>query len=123
MEYEGENETLKHYIGGTPDGIRDDAVLEIKCPLNSTKHFERILDPQKLVDEYLYQILGEMLVSNKAKALAVSYDPRFPKESQIVSKWVFLHDYLDEYSALQNRLIEGVEMLKGLFKQYKEAIQ
>ena len=120
--YKGEFKDLHHYIGGTPDGYNSDAVLEIKCPSNQTKHFERILDPQKLVDEYLYQILGEMLITGKKKALAVSFDPRFPDESKLVTRWVYLEEEQEAFERLQNRLLEAVPILKSYFTQYKNVI-
>lgn len=122
IPYEGNAEDLRHYVGGTPDGINEDAILEIKCPSNQVKHFERILEPQKLVDEYLYQVLGEMLVAGKNKALVASYDPRYPSESQLVTVWVDLADYQDEFELLHSRLREGVQILKDYFKLYKNAI-
>lgn len=122
-EYKGNIPELVNFVGGTPDGENGTHVLEIKCPSNSANHFKRVLEPQTLVDEYLYQVLGEMLVTGKDKAIMASYDPRFPIESRLVIIEITAEQYKDQMDALKERLILSVNELRETFKKYRNAIK
>jgi hypothetical protein len=70
------------FAGGSPDGFADpDAIIEIKCPYNSTNHIDHLLltDETDLLvtcQEYYYQVQANMLFTGKSKAYFISYDPR-----------------------------------------------
>jgi putative phage-type endonuclease len=49
------------WIGISPDGLLEDGILEIKCPLMRT-HMEYILS-DKLPTEYRYQVQGQLFVT------------------------------------------------------------
>jgi len=117
--YKGEIKELVGYVGGTPDGVYKNMVLELKCPSNSRYHFERLLDPNQLVEQYKWQVLGEMLVTGANKALVASYDPRFPNESKLVMKLVELENYQDDMNLLIERLKEGIKIYKEIIKKFK----
>lgn len=72
--------------GGSPDGLSEDAVIEIKCPFNSANHID-FLSISKAIDnhtewlsenwdDYFIQIQFNMLCCGKSKGYLVSYDPR-----------------------------------------------
>jgi putative phage-type endonuclease len=57
------DEDYKYYdwIGISPDGLLDNGILEIKCPLMKT-HLEYI-EANKLPSEYRYQVQGQLFVT------------------------------------------------------------
>lgn len=72
------------FSGGSPDGIFVDltAHVEVKCPFNSTEHYEHFLleSPEDLKDyapEYYWQIQANSLFTDCKKGYFISYDPRF----------------------------------------------
>lgn len=70
--------------GGSPDGfVDDDGLIEVKCPYNSANHIETFIE-RIIKKEYLYQCQGNMLFSNRQWCDFISYDPRMPKDMQIV---------------------------------------
>lgn len=76
------------FWGGTPDAMFQDAVIEVKCPFNSTEHLEHLLfksveEFKDYVPEYYWQMVSNMLLANKEVGIFVSYDPRFPDEFRL----------------------------------------
>jgi len=56
-----EDDEFEEWIGISPDGMIEDGLLEIKCPLMRT-HMEYIM-ANKLPAEYRYQVQGQLFVS------------------------------------------------------------
>jgi len=56
-----EDHKYHHWIGISPDGILDNAMIEIKCPLMKT-HLEYI-ESGKLPADYKHQVQGQLFVS------------------------------------------------------------
>lgn len=70
--------------GGSPDGFVDeDGVIEVKCPYNSANHIETFIE-RTVKKEYFYQCQGNMLFSDREWCDFISYDPRMPKDMQLV---------------------------------------
>jgi hypothetical protein len=66
------------YVGVSPDGLVGDAgMVEIKCPSAEAKHYEALRYGNH-VQEYWWQLQGQLWVSGREWVDAVSYDPRFP---------------------------------------------
>ena len=64
--------------GASPDGlIRDDGLIEIKCP-NTAAHIE-FLQTQKPKQEYIYQMQWQMACTGRKWCDFVSYDDRLPE--------------------------------------------
>jgi len=68
-------------LGGSPDGLTSDAIIEIKCPYTSEKHIDYLLcktdqDLQKVAPDYYFQMQAEMIAAGRTWADFVSYDPR-----------------------------------------------
>lgn len=66
--------------GGTPDGMTDDAGVEVKCP-NSINHIEYmgIHDAESLLEiapKYYWQVQGCMELARATEWWFISYDPR-----------------------------------------------
>jgi hypothetical protein len=107
-------------ICGTPDGIIENAILEIKCPYNSSNHLRNLLleDAEGLLDlhpEYYWQIVSYLWLMDLKKAKFCSYDPRF-KEAQ---KMLILHFELNpaHLKLLQNRVTEAKLMFNNIISK------
>jgi hypothetical protein len=84
--------TYGEHAGGSPDGIYQDeftgnAILEIKCPYDSTNHIKHSLirTKEQLKSEcpdYYWQIIANMVFANCMTACFVSYDPRMMDEKK-----------------------------------------
>ena len=102
------------YWGGSPDGLMGEYVIEIKCPFNSSEHLEHLMfktqeDLKDYAPEYYWQIVSNMLLTDKEKAFFISYDPRYLEQYRIK----MLEIKLDKSDAkfLQERIqIASVEL-------------
>lgn len=108
------------FFGGSPDGVFKDYVLEVKCPFNSDQHLEHLLletaeDLKDFAPEYYWQIVSNMVILEKKKAMFISYDPRFPLEHNLK---VLKFD-LDEKDALflTDRITLASELLQEYIKK------
>ena len=98
--YGGENYVFIPYgenSGYSPDGLSDNAILEIKCPFNSGIHLKNfnIYDADGLKDihpEYYWQMQLGMIAANLDKGYFVSYDPRMPQAKQVHIAEIERHD-------------------------------
>jgi len=71
------------FVGMSPDGmVGDTGLVEIKCPSVEAKHYEALRYGSH-VQEYWWQLQGQLWVSGRQWVDAVSYDPRFPTEHQL----------------------------------------
>ncbi len=67
--------------GASPDGlVGDDGLIEIKCP-NTAQHVE-FLRTNKIDSGYEYQMLFQMICTNRGWCDFVSFDDRMPEELQ-----------------------------------------
>jgi hypothetical protein len=70
------------HAGGSPDGlINDSDILEVKCPVDSSKMIDYLLltdqyDLKRMFREYYWQMQGNMLFSKTENGHFVAYDPR-----------------------------------------------
>lgn len=63
---------LAKTAGASPDGlVSDDAVLEIKCPKNST--FFKLVATNEIDQKYLYQMQLQMMATGRTKAHFFNY--------------------------------------------------
>lgn len=74
------------FSGGSPDGFAgEDAIIEVKCPFNSSEHLSHLLlndeiDIKSYCKEYYWQMVFNMICTNTNQAYFISYDPRFADE-------------------------------------------
>lgn len=116
VEYKGKNEFLKKYVGGSPDGlVKEDGIVEVKCPYNSTVHIETMLS-KKVPTKYIPQVQGNLWLTGRKWCDFISYDPRVKKSEQrvVVVRMGFDPDYHKE---LESKLIEFSEKLDSLVKE------
>jgi hypothetical protein len=83
--------------GYSPDGLSEDAIVEIKCPFNSAIHLKNfsIYDADSLKNvhpEYYWQMQLGMIAANLDRGFFVSYDPRFPQEKVLHVAEIERHD-------------------------------
>lgn len=107
---------LPDWAGGSPDGLTDDDVIEVKCPYNSTHHVSHLLlstaeDLKEEKPDYYGQIQFNMMCSGKKNGYFISYDPRTlsHKLRLHVIEVPYDKEYCDE---LAERIEEAVKTLK-----------
>lgn len=111
-------------LGGSPDGVTEDAIIEVKCPFSSKNHTVNLLidSVAGLKDEhfdYYIQMQVNMIAAKKEKGYFISYDPRksnsvfqmkiieVPKDEQVCKEILF-------------RYQEAMKVLSGVLeKLYK----
>lgn len=71
------------WLGASPDGfIGSDGLIEIKCP-NSATHAERLMSDE-VPEEYVPQMLLQLICTGRKWVDFVDYDPRFPEKLRIL---------------------------------------
>ena len=74
-------------FGASPDGIREDAILEIKCP-STKKTFSNYICDGAITEKYKEQMLLQMFITNREKGLFCVADPEFEKNKRIHTLWI-----------------------------------
>ena len=70
------------WVGGSPDGlVRDDGLIEIKCPFNSVVHVETMLSG--MPSEHMAQVQGLLWITGRDWVDFISFDPRMPPKIQL----------------------------------------
>lgn len=89
-------------FGYSPDGLIDDGLIEIKCPLAKT-HFGYILD-DKCPSDYYAQVQGGLFITGKKWIDFISYHPDFrqplfvkrvERDEEFIAKLVALLEKVD----------------------------
>ncbi len=102
-------------FGASPDGlVDDDGLLEIKCP-NTAQHIDFIIN-DKIIDQYMWQMMAQMSCSNRKWCDFVSFDDRLPEilqykvkrifrdEEKILSMEIEISNFLDELQELVEKI-------------------
>lgn len=102
--------------GGSPDGLTDDAILEVKAPYNSGEHFDHLIltnakDLKDCKPEYYWQMQANMLFTGKAKGYFISYDPRYPIPAHQL-KIVLIDLNEVDIKELQERIVAAEKQVK-----------
>ena len=105
-----------NYSGYSPDGLSENAILEIKCPYNSGIHLKNfsIYDADSLKSvhpEYYWQMQLGMIASNLENGYFVSYDPRMPENKQIHVAEIERHEVQYE---IDEKLEAAWELLQSI---------
>ena len=104
------------YSGYSPDGLSQDAILEIKCPYNSGIHLKNfnIYDADSLKQihpEYYWQMQLGMLATDLDYGYFVSCDPRMPEAKQMHIAEIERHEVEFE---LNEKLQNAWELLQEI---------
>jgi hypothetical protein len=74
------------FAGGSPDGVTDTHLLEVKCPFYTVHHVENLLLTSETFQskrpEYYAQVQFNMFLTKKDRAHFISFDPRMASEEQ-----------------------------------------
>ena len=104
--------------GGSPDGlVLPKGIVEVKCPFKSANHFKHglINSPEtfkKVVPNYYYQCISNMICAKAEWCDFISYDPRVNPDYQMFR--YRLHLDQDEVAFVKARVAEAVEYLQSL---------
>lgn len=111
------------FAGGSPDGETglDEAVIEIKCPYNSTNHIVHLLlndgnDLKAECEDYYWQVQANMLFTGRHKAYFISYDPRVVKFEHRIK---VLEVYADEHDKIKERIDLAAGVLSDILTTIK----
>lgn len=69
-------------IGGSPDGMIDRNVIEVKCTFNTKNHIKYI-EEQAFIQEYQHQIQGNIWLANADYCDFISFAPNFPEPHRL----------------------------------------
>lgn len=111
---------FEDWAGGSPDGVTEDAVCEIKCPFNPLHHINHLLikngaDLLCEKEQYYAQLQFNMLAAGKDKGYFISYDPR-PLDYRFRLHVVEVLAHYEWRTELRERLTEAVKLL-GVYQQ------
>ena len=106
---------IEERLGGSPDGITEDAIVEIKCPFASKNHTANLFlrdqfDLKAEHKEYYIQMQVNMLAANKKKGYFISYDPRKLQPS-LSLKIIEVQIDEDMITEIQMRYAEAMKIL------------
>ena len=107
-----EGHKYHEWIGISPDGLLEDGILEIKCPLMRT-HLEYIY-ANKLPSEYRYQVQGQLFVTGLAFCDFMSYVEGM--------KPYIIRVYPDVqlFTEFEQRLDSAIELIKDRIQRYNK---
>ncbi|XP_047024927.1 uncharacterized protein LOC124633669 [Helicoverpa zea] len=74
-------------IAGSPDGICEEYIIEIKCP-TSAKTFMNYIKDGKTTERYYYQIQIQMYLADLKKCIFCVADPKFSENKKIEMLYV-----------------------------------
>lgn len=95
---------FEDWVGVSPDGLTDEGMIEIKCPLIKT-HMNYI-ERDELPNEYKWQVQGNIMVTGANYCDFVSYYPGMK---------LFIHRVLPDKD-MHKALMEAIEKTIGLAK-------
>jgi len=115
------------FSGGSPDGVGDTFIIEIKCPYNSKEHLEHLLlttaaDLKAYAPEYYWQCVWNAIITNRPECIFISYDPRFAIERQQLKVLRFTPDP-DDVELIKERVAEAEKQLAVTIELVKEATE
>lgn len=111
--HEGEPEAVAYFDGALNVDITAKPIkqaLEIKCPLSKT-HMKYLCDPSTLWDDYKWQVVGQVVITELDGGEIISFDPRFRDESKQLVRYIPEITEEDK-QLLAARLAEAVMLIK-----------
>jgi predicted phage-related endonuclease len=90
-------------------------IIEVKCPFNPANHVETVIT-NEVPEKYIYQIQGNMMVTDRFFCDYVSYDPRVQEESlRLFVKRVYRDEEIIE--SIRERIKQVSELVKELYEK------
>lgn len=114
------------FSGGSPDGLTDDSVVEIKCPFNSTEHLQHLLlkdviDLKDYYPEAYWQIVFNSVCCDKTHGYFISYDERYADEV-LQCKIIAFDIDKDDAAMIVERVNKAEEMLADIISQVRKIV-
>lgn len=112
--------SLNEHSGGSPDGIVEDGIIEIKCPYNTVNHIKHILDSDNFrsnFPDYYWQMQMNMLVTETQKAYFISFDPRIDSDCGMYIKEIERNQA--DIDLMVEKINEAVEAKKAIINKLK----
>lgn len=107
------------HAGGTPDGlVGEDGIIEVKCPFNPANHVEILLEGMVVNTDHMFQIQGNLMVTDRKWCDYISYDPRVTDEA-LQMKIIRVERDEEIIQAIQERILEVAEKIKELSTKIK----
>lgn len=104
------------FSGASPDGLLEEAILEVKCPESTTFLKWRFFDG--VPEEHQKQMQWQMACTERKKGIFLAYDPRQPEPIRFFIRELERDDKLIaelEYEAMtMNAEVEGLVATLGL---------
>ena len=116
---------VDEFYGGSPDGlVQPDGIIEIKCPFKSANHFKHgLIDSpakfKKIVPNYYYQCISNMICSGATWCDFISFDPRVSSDYQMFIYRLELDP--EETKAIKERIGVAIEYMQGLKEEIQKA--
>ena len=103
--------------GASPDGlVGDDGGVELKNPKPATHY--KTLQTEKVPETYYWQVMQNLLVTNRNWWEYVSYHPSFPEHAQMFRKRFNRIDVAEDLAKLEKELVianaEVEELVKSI---------
>lgn len=98
------------FCGGSPDAlIGDEGVLEIKCPYNVPAHLANIESDGTTDRDYVWQMQGNLWITNRKWCDFVSFHPYVPSRLQFhVVRYMRDEDVIEEIAERVPRALEQI---------------
>lgn len=111
----------ERFVGGSPDGIVDGGMIEIKCPLTQANH-ARVIISGEMPDDHHEQVQGYLWLTGVLWCDFISFHPDFPDRWRML---VVRVDRDDQYiSELSRRVIafrdEMVMRLNSIIERWEK---
>lgn len=68
-------------FGGTPDGLIDGGIIEVKCPFNTNNHLDTII--HGMPSEHMPQVQSNIYLTGVSFCDFISYDPRIKGKNKL----------------------------------------
>lgn len=81
-------------VGASPDGINDNMVAEVKCPVSSKSMLSYIAEDGEIGLKYAAQMQLQMLLTRRNEALFCVADPKFESNKKVFIKRVNFDEQL-----------------------------
>ena len=107
----------EEWIGGSPDGLANGLISEIKSPWTTKEHV-RVLWSRRIPPEHTAQVQGNLWITGREKCLFASYDPRMLDRRhqlcvvEVPRDDVYIEALAERVIAARDKMLERLESLR-----------
>lgn len=105
--------TWGDHAGCSPDRlIGDDEILEVKCPYQSENQIDYLMltdiwDVKALYPQYYWQVVTQLLFTQRKRAHFCTYDPRMQNDKHKLTHIIFEWEKVEDDADLAIKALEG----------------